>query len=204
MAKPIIALDGDGVLLDYHEAYATVWERVFGTRPALKDPLAYWPVDRWDVPQLEPAARKQLKACMDGTFWSSFPALPGARTACENLVAAGFDLVCVTAIRSDFREARFENLRRLGLPVSDVISAPLQSNTVGSPKARALADLNPVAFVDDYAVYLQGIPDDLHAALILREPNGSPNTSELSARANSLHADLPDFVAYWLARPETP
>src|SRR5258708_10635187 len=30
--KPIIALDADGVLLDYNRAYAGAWERAFGQR----------------------------------------------------------------------------------------------------------------------------------------------------------------------------
>ncbi len=201
MAKPIIALDGDGVLLDYHAAYADVWALAFGARPAVKDPLAYWPIDRFDVPVLEPAERKHLKSRMDGTFWSAVPVLPGAKIACDRLVAAGFDLICVTAIRNEFRDARFHNLRAHDLPIVDVIAAPHQADMSKSPKAKALAELKPVAFVDDYAVYLRGIPDDLHAALVLREPNGSPNTPELSARANSTHRDLPDFVDYWLSQP---
>jgi len=36
--KPIIALDADGVLLDYHHAYARAWAEAFGHPPALRDP----------------------------------------------------------------------------------------------------------------------------------------------------------------------
>lgn len=46
--KPIVALDGDGVLLD-NSAYRAAWARAFGTLPRLRDPNAYWPIDRWEV-----------------------------------------------------------------------------------------------------------------------------------------------------------
>ncbi len=49
MSKPIIALDADGVLLDYHVAYRSAWHKAFNHLPTLKDPNAYWPIDRWDV-----------------------------------------------------------------------------------------------------------------------------------------------------------
>jgi len=44
MARRIIALDADGVLLDYGLAYAGAWQKAFGTYPAERDPLAYWPI----------------------------------------------------------------------------------------------------------------------------------------------------------------
>lgn len=31
MTRPIIAVDADGVLLDYNRAYANAWERAFGS-----------------------------------------------------------------------------------------------------------------------------------------------------------------------------
>jgi beta-phosphoglucomutase-like phosphatase (HAD superfamily) len=41
MTKGVIALDADGVLLNYHVAYAKAWESAFGEKPKMKDPLAY-------------------------------------------------------------------------------------------------------------------------------------------------------------------
>ena len=40
MTKGIIALDADGVLLDYGLAYASAWQKAFGTYPGERDPLA--------------------------------------------------------------------------------------------------------------------------------------------------------------------
>lgn len=62
MAKSIIALDADGVLLDYNLAYAGAWARAFGAYPAQKDPLAYWAMDRWQVERLAGEPQLQLLA----------------------------------------------------------------------------------------------------------------------------------------------
>ena len=53
MVKPIIALDADGVLLNYHVAYRNAWYKAFNQLPALKDSNAYWPIDRWEVRKLD-------------------------------------------------------------------------------------------------------------------------------------------------------
>jgi phosphoglycolate phosphatase-like HAD superfamily hydrolase len=197
--KPIIALDADGVLLDYHHAYAHAWAKAFGALPALRDPQAYWPIDRWDVRRLEGDELATFRACFDRDYWSSIPAIPGAVDACHALTAAGFELVCVSAIEAGFQEARLQNLRDHGFPIERVIATANVAASV-SPKAAALEDLRPVALVDDFLPYLCGIPKAVHAALILRQPNGSPNTGENLTWANSQHADLTEFATWWLSR----
>lgn len=197
--KPVIALDGDGVLVDYHHAYRSAWTRAFGTVPAVRDPNAYWAIDRYDVWRLAGEELEQFRHCFDYDQWSSLPALPGAVEACHALVDAGYELVCVTAIKSHLQPARIKNLRDCGFPIERVIATPHNEETT-SPKAIALRELKPVAFVDDYLPYLHGIPADIHAALILREPNGSPNVGEELCNAHSQHANLEAFADWWLSR----
>jgi phosphoglycolate phosphatase-like HAD superfamily hydrolase len=199
MKKPVLALDADGVLVDLHAAVAMAWERAFGERPRERDPLAYWPKDRWDIewPQGEPLDR--FRACFDEDLWSSLPALPGAVEACHRLHDAGHELVCVTALRPHLEAARLRNLRMLGFPIERVIAT---GSTEGerSPKAGVISELAPAAFVDDYLPYLRGIPPGVHAALVLRAPNGTPNTGEDMRLAHSLHQDLAGFADHWLGR----
>jgi hypothetical protein len=57
-----------------------------------------------------------------------------------------------------------------------------------------------VAFVDDYLPYFAGIPRQVHAALILREPNGSPNVGPDLENIDSRHQDLAGFADWWLAQ----
>lgn len=194
--RPIIALDADGVLLDFVGAYRYAWQRAFGVLPALKDARAYWAIDRWDVRYLEGEERERLRQSFDQDFWSQLPALPGAVEACERLVAAGYELACVSAISPRFREARMANLKAHGFPIERMIATSSESDG-GSPKADALHALAPVAFVDDYLPYFRGIPRDTHAALITREPNGSPNQGDDLALTHSRHDDLNHFSRWW-------
>lgn len=199
MPKPLIALDADGVLLDFHLAYAGAWERAFGVRPRERDPLAYWPIDRWEVARLDDAGRARLRECLDDHFWATMPALPGAVQACHRLREAGFDLVCVSALEVEYEAARLRNLRDLGFPIERVIATGNEGDD-RSPKAQAIEALRPVAFVDDYLPYLRGLPGEVHTALVLRAPNGSPNIGdEVATLARSVHQDLARFTDHWLA-----
>ena len=199
MSNRLIALDADGVLLDFHLGYAGAWQRAFGAAPRERDRLAYWPIDRWEVERLDDAKRAHFRKHFDETFWTSVPAIAGAVEACHRLHDAGFELVCVSALEAEYEAARLRNLRDLGFPIERVIAT---GNAAGerSPKADAIAALDPQAFVDDYLPYMRGVPSHVHTALILRALNGSPNTGEEMALAHSVHDDLSGFVTHWLAR----
>lgn len=199
MPRSLIALDADGVLLDFHLGYAGAWARAFGSAPAERDPLAYWPIDRWQVERLDEARRVHFRRHFDEQFWSSVPAIPGAIEACQRLHDAGFELVCVSALDAEHEAARLRNLRDHGFPIERVIAT---GNAAGerSPKADAIAELAPEAFVDDYLPYLRGVPPEVHTALLLRAPNGSPNTGAEMALARSVHQDLAEFAEFWLSR----
>ena len=199
MTRPLIALDCVGVLLDFHLGYASAWERAFGQFPVELDPLAYWPMDRWKVERLDPERRAVFRSAFDDYFWTTMPPIDGAVQACQRLHAAGYDLVCVSALEREFETARMRNLRNLGFPIERVIAT---GNAEGarSPKADALEALQPVAFVDDYLPYMRGVPAHVHTALVLRAPNGSPNVGADLALAKSVHPDLVGFVDHWLTR----
>jgi phosphoglycolate phosphatase-like HAD superfamily hydrolase len=199
MSRPVIALDADGVLLDFHLGYAGAWARAFGSTPAERDPQAYWPIDRWQVDRLDDERRAHFRRHFDEQFWSSVPAMPGSVGACHRLHDAGFDLVCVSALDLEHEAARLRNLREHGFPIERVIAT---GNAAGerSPKADAIAELDPQAFVDDYLPYLRGVPAHIHTALLLRAPNGSPNAGAELALARSVHQDLPEFAEFWLSR----
>lgn len=195
--RNIVALDADGVLLDYNLAYAHAWEKAFGYFPWEKDPNAYWAMDRWGVTRLTGGALERFRLVFDEEFWSSVPAMGGAIAACDQLVHAGYRLVCVTALPERFQRARAENLKSLGFPVEEVYSVEHSSGPI-SPKAGVLLDLNPVAFVDDYLPYMLGVPSHIHRALILRGTNGSPNKgADGHVAISSTHGSLMDFSNQW-------
>ena len=198
MARPILALDADGVLVDLHIGYARAWERAFGVLPLERDPLAYWPMDRWAVDPLDAEQRLLLRAQFERPeMWETLPAIKGAVDACLRLHDAGYELVCVTALQSRFQAARLRNLKALGFPIRRVVATG-HAEGDRSPKADAIAALRPVAFVDDYIPYLRGMPTEVHCALVLRAPNGSPNVGDELKLARSIHQDLAAFSKHWL------
>lgn len=113
------------------------------------------------------------------------------------LTRAGYDLVCVTALPQEFRQARERNLRLHGFPI-DLVHATDDAMTPASPKAHTLNQLRAVAFVDDYLPYLVGVDPSIHKALIMRGANGSPNLGEQLLHADSQHLDLISFARWWV------
>ena len=63
--KPIMALDADGVMLDYNLAYARAWERHFGETLIELDPHAYWAIDRFNARHLEGDELKGFETAFD-------------------------------------------------------------------------------------------------------------------------------------------
>lgn len=171
-SAPIIALDADGVLLDYNAAYQHAWMSAFGVLPLLRDKNAYWAKDRWDVNHLSGQELDYFRSSFNAEFWKTIPPIPNASKACEDLCTAGFELVCVSAIEPQFQSTRLENLKDCGFPIERVIATSGKKNGF-SPKAQALKELRPVAFADDFLPYFRDIPSEIHAVLVLREPIGS-------------------------------
>ena len=202
MNKPIIALDADGVLLDFNSAYAVVWERAFGTRPAVQDPHAYWAIDRFGLERLEADALAHFRGHFDEGFWATVPAIEGAVEACFAMADAGYELVCVSALPTLFAQARLDNLRALGFPIERVLATGHEP-TDRSPKAQALDALSPVAFVDDYMPFMRGIKPGVHKALVMRGRNGTPNHGPELEEMHSMHSDLEEFSQWWLSRPDS-
>ena len=157
MARPLIAFDADGVLLDFHLGYAGAWARAFGVAPTrarsarlLADrPLAGRAAGRRAARPLPAPLRRRVLVLGAGD--------QGALDACQRLHDAGFDLVCVSALEAEHEAARLRNLRYHGFPIERVFAT---GNADGerSPKADAIAALAPEAFVDDYLPYMRGLP----------------------------------------------
>ena len=193
----LIALDCDGVLLDYNLSYPAVWKRAFGTDLVQRD-VRYYHADRvYGVDLSDPQVKARFHAAFDAEIWQSMPALPGALQACHDLVRSGHELVCVSAMPAEFVPARRSNLQALGFPIEQVVATGPQGSDGGNPKRDPLARLAPCAFVDDFARNFAGLPGPLHKALIERGHEDSPNIG-LPGWHDSQHRDLQGFADYWL------
>lgn len=192
----ILAVDCDGVLLDYNAAYAGAWRRAFGETPRLINADAYWATDRWSVRKLEGADLAHFHSVLDEEFWSNIPPISGALEACELLTNLGLELVCVTAMEPQFENARMSNLQTLGFPLQRVMATAGGKNGI-NPKASVVNAIKPVAFVDDFAPYLVGIDASTHLALVERESAGSPNMGPLLQEPHTRHLNLLQFAQWW-------
>ncbi|HET8689163.1 MAG TPA: hypothetical protein VFM18_21335 [Methanosarcina sp.] len=194
--KPLIALDCDGVLLDYSLAYASLWKRAFGTYPKEKNPNAYSHFDRWDVARLSGEKLQRLRSCMDWHFWSTMEPIVGAVESCHELVKMGYDLVCVTAIDHKNETQRWENLVSMGFPLKEIYATGSDKVDGNSPKAKVLNDLRPMYFVDDFADYFIGV-DHSTCVLLNRNPDdNSPNVGKEELYDFSV-SDLNEFVSFF-------
>ena len=181
MARPLIALDADGVLLDFHLGYAGAWARAFGSAPGRARPARLLA----DRPLAGRAARRAERR--------PFPA-PLRRAV---LVVGAGDRRRARRLPPSPRRRLRPGLRlgarcraRGGAPAQP--ARPRLSDRAGHrhrQRGRASAAPRPTrsppsarqAFVDDYLPYLRGVPGHVHTALVLRAPNGSPNEgAELS------------------------
>lgn len=168
----LIAIDVDGVKLDYRQAYAHRWGRVFGTIPVVKDPTAYKLWDHLDIEFLEGKRLEEWNKSSDSEFWRTMPYIPGALEACHDLVAAGHDLVSVTACPSEYHEERAYNLREFPLADLHCVGSLIERhNQIVSPKAEILATLKPDFFIDDYINYFAGVDPSIRRVLINRPVN---------------------------------
>jgi phosphoglycolate phosphatase-like HAD superfamily hydrolase len=197
-----IVLDADGVMLDYNTAYIGAWTKAFGVEPTLVNPKAYWATDRYDVRMLSGSELLHFRSFFDEEFWENVPALPGAVDGCNALAEAGFEIICVSALDKEFGSARLRGLQKQGFKIGSIFATGNPNHTVReSPKAEIVNKIMPVAFVDDFIMYHEGISDLVHRALITREEEGSPNNDpELvnSIPVDSKHINLKSFSDWFL------
>lgn len=195
-SKPCIALDADGVLLNYNAAFPGVHQKAFG-RPLPQVRKAYHARNVYDLvlPKGTPE-HDVFFAHFVEEDWRKMPALEGAVEACHALHDAGFRLVCVTSMPPEHAPARVHNFRELGFPIEDVIAVGRHGE--GNPKLETIEMLSPMAFVDDLASNFEGLGAHVHKALIEYGHFDSPNLELDPALADSQHASVKQFADWWL------
>jgi FMN phosphatase YigB (HAD superfamily) len=199
----LIALDCDGVLLNYNLVYPAVWKRAFGTELVMRDPRFYHACRVYGVDLSDPQVSARFHAAFDEEVWQSIPAMPGAVQACRDLVRRGHELVCVSSMPREFAPARNKNLQALGFPVQAVVATGHGAVAGANPKLEALTRLAPCAFVDDLARNFIGLPREVYKALIEPGHEDSPNVG-LPRVHDSAHRSLADFASFWLGHTAAP
>lgn len=151
----IIALDVDGVLLDYAGSL-DLWMRSHFSYMTPAKQNIYALHERYNIPHLymEPLANLFAESEHFRTLSPYRNAIPNVR----KLYEAGHRLVAVTACNSTeiTKKLRYENLEaRFGNAISEVHFVG-----VDRPKREVLAKLRPDAFVDDLPEHIITAPND--------------------------------------------
>lgn len=196
--RPLIALDCDGVILDYNLAYARIWEYVFGKPPVLLTKGAYHATNEYQMVFETNDHKAKFFDAFDMKGWLDMPALPGAIEACKILESAGNELVVISSMPEHRDLHRLMNLQRLGIPVNRVIATGRKPDEV-NPKLRYLDELKPVVFVDDLVSNFIGVTDT-HCALIEWNVSDNPNHDVDHSIVHSKHVSLLEFAKYWVNR----
>ena len=197
LPKKIAIVDCDGVCLDYNAVFPEVWLKAFGERLKVVRPDCYHARHRFGIESLSPQQHRVFKEHFGAGEWGRMPALPGAVEGCRDLVRAGYDVVCVTAMPADFQPERLRNLRALGFPIETVIATGRPQPGTNC-KLDIVCDLQPEVFVDDLASNFQGVPDAVHTALVDQELWDSPNLDPTAPLPRSRHRSLRHFATWWI------
>ncbi|CAF4163271.1 unnamed protein product [Adineta steineri] len=196
--KPIIALDCDGVLLDYHATFAQIYEQTFGKKLTIVSPNAHYAERKYNV-NFNDEEKEKFKQVWNEYGWRRMPMHDGALEACLLLHEAGYELICVTAMSSNFIEHRLENFRLHGFPIDKIISSGYdKDNFNNNPKRKIIEDLNPVVFVDDLRRNFNNI-QHVHTKLIFidHQREDDPNQHDniyYDAKYGSLLEFVKDFL----------
>jgi FMN phosphatase YigB (HAD superfamily) len=193
----ILAIDGDGVLVDYRKAFPGVWKKAFGTDLPLLHENAYHATTAYGIHWENASQEAHFYAHFDDEAWETMPAFEGAIEACESLVAAGYRLVCVTSMNPAYVEARRRNFRALSLPLEEVVA--VQRKHCLNPKLEVLHRLRPLALVDDLLDNFNGLDAGIHSALIDYKRFDAPGRELGGVTARSVHGSLLEFSRFWLA-----
>lgn len=191
--KPIIALDCDGVLLDYNHMFGIVYEKAFGIKPKIINCQAYHATNYYDLSMNE-EEKDIFYSVFDKEGWKEMKALPKAIEAVDKLDELGFEIVCVTAMPCYAQKDRLYNLKNLGFKIDQVIATG-GSIDGKNPKKKFIEQLNPIYFVDDLMHNFQEINNETKFVLIEWKTFDNPNDGQDLALAHYKHDNLYNFVS---------
>ena len=193
-----IALDCDGVLLDYNEAYGRLLKEFFGKEIPVFDPTCYHAENYYGI--ANKWVNKEERAAFFKLFnekgWAMMQALPGALQATQQLKDMGYYIYVVTSMDKKAQEMRFNNLKQLGFPIDEVISTG-KKHGHQNPKKEYIEHIKPEYFVDDLISNFHNITSNTHFVLIDLPATDSPNLDfKEPINLHSKYNSLLDFVKF--------
>lgn len=175
MEKPIVLIDCDMVLLDFNQAIANTYEKVFHKKLKIIDNAAFKAINKYDFSSLPVEEQEFMKTVVHQySFWENMPAMPGSVEFAKKL-AEHFTLVVLTSMPIKFEQSRMQNLTNLGIPVSKVIAVARVHDQ--NPKKKLAEESGAVLFIDDLAINFEGL-NNIATKLILLNWNYSEKVND--------------------------
>lgn len=193
-----IVLDADGVLLNYNQRMAQVYEMALGKSLSIVKESHHF-TNMYGV-NMTKEERSAVFALFDTHGWSSMPAIEGAIEATQALHNAGCELLCLSSMPPKFVQARAQNLKNLGIPVKEVIGSGRDDRDV-NPKAAHLITIQPDIFVDDQLRNFKNVPDTICKIWIDNQYHDSPDIGLNEDLAHFKFNTLIDFTRAFLDNP---
>ena len=193
-----IVLDADGVLLDYNERMARIYEKALGrTLSVVKESHHF--TTMYGV-TFTPEDKKAVFALFDTEGWTNMPAIKGSVEATQALHNAGHELVCLSSMPAQFVEARTSNFKTLGIPLERVIGSGRDDQDT-NPKAAHLIELQPDIFVDDQLRNFKDVPDSICKVWIDNKYHDSPDVGLDTSVADFRFHSLKEFSEAVIENP---
>lgn len=189
-----IALDADGVILNFLEAFERA-AQVVVKRPTPSLSGNYSLGVKYNLTDAEVA--EVWKEFNVGPYWHDLQALEGAIEGIDKLQTAGFRNVhVVTAIPEQFRPARHANFRKLGFSPEAIHCV---EHTTRWSKVPPIMALRPLMFVDDRIEHLHSNPQ---VPLLVHIDHGDEQFPDPHGRVDATVKSLGQWVDSFLENPE--
>jgi len=138
----LIALDIDGVILDFLGQFLRVYNLRNNERITADDITEFMPHGNLSDLIAKKDWDENFKWFEKNGGYATLQSFEGARTAIENILKAGHEIVYVTARKQEFEGDTIMSFLLNKIPMSKLYFAP-------SSKEKILRELNPDIFVDD-------------------------------------------------------
>lgn len=179
-----IALDVDGVLLDFMPAFDEAARIILG-----RDIVVNKDEDQNDhyhlglrVETTQDKVDEILEYMQTSRMYANLKALEGAREAVKAIEEDGYEIYIVTALPEKAKEMRLENLaKEIGLIPKEIYCVGM-----GMSKEEAIKKVNPDVFIDDRVKYLSSVPFVYHLALLDQKESQEDKEFLVDVHVNSL------------------
>lgn len=179
-----IALDCDGVILDYNYTWGKILSQ-FLNKQILPKKVAYFAYNVFDY-ELSPEETKKFHDIFHEHGWSQMQALQGALEAIKILQKKKFEIHIVTSIPQEAHLYRKQNLQNLGVNFSSLHTVGFHHDI--NPKKDIINNMNPVYFVDDLLQNFEGIHSTTSCVLIDIPGEDNPNHFYSNKHNIALHS----------------